>query len=136
MSADVRARAARQIGVDVVGAMPRDRLRELIDESALVVVPSRSEGMGRIVLEASARSRPVVASRVGGIPELVEDGRTGLLVAPEDAGELAAAVIRLLEDPSTAAQMGRRGRELATSIDPAGGFEAGIERLALWIAEP
>jgi glycosyltransferase involved in cell wall biosynthesis len=116
--------------------VPRERLRELIDDAALLVVPSRSEGMGRIVLEASARSRPVVASRVGGISELIEDGRTGLLVAPEDADALAAAIIRLLEDPSTAAELGRRGRELATSLDPAGGFEAGIERLARWIAEP
>jgi glycosyltransferase involved in cell wall biosynthesis len=136
MSAEVRARAAQQTGVDVVGAGPRERLRDLIDDAALLVVPSRSEGMGRIVLEASARSRPVVASRVGGIPELIEDGRTGVLVTPEDADALAAAIIRLLEDPSTAAEMGRRGRELATSIDPAGGFEAGIERLARWIAEP
>jgi glycosyltransferase involved in cell wall biosynthesis len=136
LSDEVRGRAERQIGVDVLGAVPRERLRELIDDSALVVVPSRSEGMGRIVLEASARSRPVVASRVGGIPELVEDGRTGLLVAPEDVDALAGAVLRLLEDPSTSAEMGRRGRELAASIDPAGGFEAGIERLARWIAEP
>jgi len=135
MSADVRARAAQQTGVDVVRAVPRERLRELIDDAALLVVPSRSEGMGRIVLEASARSRPVVASRVGGIPELIEDGRTGLLVAPEDADALATALIRLLEDPSMAAEMGRHGRELATGIDPAGGFEAGIERLARWIAE-
>lgn len=73
--------------------------------------PSRSEGLGLVILEAMAAGRPVVASRVGGIPEVVADGETGLLVPPEDAGALAAAIRRLLEDPVTARRMGEAGRQ-------------------------
>ena len=56
---------------------------------------------------------PVVASAVGGIPEVVDDGRTGLLVPPSDPKALADAVNRLLDDPGLAAEMGRAGRERA-----------------------
>jgi glycosyltransferase involved in cell wall biosynthesis len=136
MEAEVRRRAARDPDIEMVGPVPREALRDLLDAATLVVLPSRSEGLGRVVLEASARSRPVVASRVGGIPELVEDGETGVLVRPEDATALAAAVLRILDDPATAKAMGERGRRRALSLDPAGAFDAGIERLARWIAEP
>jgi glycosyltransferase involved in cell wall biosynthesis len=136
MEAEVRRRAAGDPDIEMVGLVPREALRDLLDAATLVVLPSRSEGLGRVVLEASARSRPVVASRVGGIPELVEDGETGLLVQPEDPAALAAAVLRILDDPAAAAEMGRRGRELAARIDPARSFESGIERLGRWIAAP
>jgi len=59
-----------------------------------------------------ALSRPVVASAVGGIPEMIDDGRTGLLVPPRDAGALAAAITRLLQDPGHAADIGRAGHDL------------------------
>jgi glycosyltransferase involved in cell wall biosynthesis len=136
MEEEVRRRAAGNSDIEMVGSVPRETLRELIDAATLVVLPSRSEGLGRVVLEASARSRPVVASRVGGIPELVEDGETGVLVQPEDAAALAAAVLRILDDPAAATEMGERGRRRALSLDPAGAFDAGIERLGRWIAEP
>jgi glycosyltransferase involved in cell wall biosynthesis len=136
MEAEVRRRAAGDPDIEMVGLVPREALRDLLDAATLVVLPSRSEGLGRVVLEASARSRPVVASRVGGIPELVEDGETGLLVQPEDPAALAAAVLRILDDPAAAAEMGRRGRELAARIDPARSFESGIERLGRWISAP
>jgi glycosyltransferase involved in cell wall biosynthesis len=58
-----------------------------------------------------ALSRPVIACRTGGLPEIVEDGRTGLLVAPDDPQALAQAVIRVLEDPDFAGQLGRNGHE-------------------------
>jgi glycosyltransferase involved in cell wall biosynthesis len=73
-----------------------------LDESTLLVLPSRSEGMGRVIVEAFCRGRPVVASRVGGIQDLVEDGRNGLLVEPGDTPALADALVRVLTDRSLA----------------------------------
>ncbi|MDO8962995.1 MAG: glycosyltransferase family 4 protein [Coriobacteriia bacterium] len=75
----------------------------------VVVVPSRSEGLPMVVLEAMALERPVVASAVGGIPEAVDDGVTGLLVPPDDPEALAAAITRLLDDPAMRASMGAAG---------------------------
>ena len=76
-----RARLATLEGsVKFTGTVPREEVRDLLDASRLLVLPSRSEGMGRVILEAFARGRPVVATRVGGVPELVEDGVTGRLV--------------------------------------------------------
>ena len=66
-----------------------------------------------MVLEAMAAGVPVVASRVGGVPELVRHDETGLLVAPGDEDELAAAVARLLTQPSVRTRYGRRAREVA-----------------------
>jgi glycosyltransferase involved in cell wall biosynthesis len=63
------------------------------------------------VLEAMAHGRPVVATPVGGTPELLVDGETGLLVPPRDPQALAAALRRVLEDPELAARLGRAGRE-------------------------
>jgi glycosyltransferase involved in cell wall biosynthesis len=77
-----------------------------LDDSTALVLPSRSEGMGRVVVEAFCRGRAVVASRVGGIPDLVEDGRNGLLVEPGDLGALADALVRILSDRGLAKQLG------------------------------
>jgi glycosyltransferase involved in cell wall biosynthesis len=74
------------------------------------VQPSLSEGLPNSVLEAMAQSRAVVGSRVGGIPELVEHGQTGLLVPPADPGALAAALGELLGDPELRARLGAEGR--------------------------
>lgn len=75
------------------------------------VVPSLgSEAVSRAALEWMASGRPVVASKVGGLPELVEDGVTGLVVPPGDAGALAAALKTLLDDPAKAEKMGKAGR--------------------------
>jgi glycosyltransferase involved in cell wall biosynthesis len=67
-----------------------------LDDSTFLVLPSRSEGMGRVVIEAFCRGRPIVGSRVGGVPDLVHDGVNGLLVEPGDADALADALVRLL----------------------------------------
>lgn len=76
----------------------------------LFVLPSMNEAFGLAIVEAMAMGRPVVASRVGGIPDLVEDGRTGLLVPPGDAEALARALERLIADPAAARAMGQAGR--------------------------
>jgi glycosyltransferase involved in cell wall biosynthesis len=78
----------------------------------VAVLPSYREAQGLSVLEAMALSRPVVASNVGGIPEMIEDGVTGLLVPPHDSEALAAAIIRLLTDHPFADMLGRAGHDL------------------------
>jgi len=77
----------------------------------VVCLTSNYEGSPNVILEAMAAGRPVVATRVGGVPELVRDGLTGLLVEPGDADGLAAAVKKLLDDPALAERMGRAARE-------------------------
>jgi glycosyltransferase involved in cell wall biosynthesis len=78
----------------------------------VAVLPSYREAQGLTILEAMALSRPVVASAVGGIPEVIEDGRTGLLVPPHDAGALAAAITRLLTDHAYADLLAKGGHDL------------------------
>jgi glycosyltransferase involved in cell wall biosynthesis len=127
---------ARRLGLDhevwFRGTFPRLELRQLYDSCRLLVLPSRSEGLPRVIVEAMARARPVVATRVGGIPELVEHGVTGLLVPPEDPGALADALLRLLADRDLAARMGAEARRRALARDPAREFAEGIARVAAW----
>jgi len=89
----------------------RDDLPALLNAFDLFVLPSLYEGLGLALLEAMAAARPVVATAVGGIPEVVVDGETGILVPPRDAGALAAAIDRLLTDNELATRMGQAGRE-------------------------
>jgi glycosyltransferase involved in cell wall biosynthesis len=84
---------------------------EILKCSDLSVLPSWSEGLPNVVMESVAVGTPVVATRVGGIPEIIEDGVSGLLVPPRDPAALAAALIRLLEDPELAARMATRAHE-------------------------
>ncbi len=93
----------------------QDRVADYLDLADALVHPSLTEGMPNVVLEAMAAGRPVVATRVGGIPELLADEESGLLVPPRDPAALAQAVIRLLQEPGLAAALGqsaeRRARE-------------------------
>jgi glycosyltransferase involved in cell wall biosynthesis len=84
-----------------------------LERAALLVHPVRWEGFGLALLEAMLASRPVVASGVSSVPEIVADGETGLLVPPDDAEALAAAVAGLLGDPGRAARLGSAGLERA-----------------------
>ena len=79
------------------------------------------------------RERPVVASAVGGIVELVEPGRTGVLVPPEDAVALADALVTVLGDPADRPRHGPRSRAPGSGRDPLNEYELGIARLADWM---
>lgn len=81
----------------------------------IAVLPSRAEGLSNAVLEYLAAGLPTVASRVGGNAEIVEDGKTGLLVPPQDSSALAEALLRLIRDPDFAARLGKNGREYVAS---------------------
>lgn len=83
---------------------------EIIATFDVAVLPSFFEGMGRVLLEAMAMEKPVVASKVGGIPDIVEDGVDGVLVKPGKAHELAAAIDRILSDKNLAESLGVAGR--------------------------
>ena len=87
---------------------------ELISTFDVAVLPSFFEGMGRVLLEAMAMERPVVASRVGGIPDLIKNGVNGLLTPPGDVRALADALKKVLSDKGLAHEMGRLGREMTT----------------------
>src|SRR5205807_5464270 len=99
--------------VDWAERLTQQEVSAALDESTVLVLPSRSEGMGRVIVEAFCRARPVVASRVGGIPDLVVDGRNGLLVEPGDTGALAAALVRVLTGPDLAQRLADGAHALA-----------------------
>jgi glycosyltransferase involved in cell wall biosynthesis len=76
-------------------------------------LPSLNEGMGRVLIEAMALSKPIIASRIGGITDLIIHGKNGLLVPPRDAGAIAEAILALLGDESRRKAMGSEGRRMA-----------------------
>lgn len=88
----------------------RDDVPAILSDSDLFVLPSQSEASPNVILEAMAAGLPVVASNVGGIPELVSDGISGHLVAPSDPGALAGALLDLVAHPDRATAFGRAGR--------------------------
>lgn len=88
----------------------RDDVPSLLKAMDIFVIPSLNEGMGRAAVEAMAAGLPVVASRVGSLPEVVAHGDTGLLVPPADPEALSSALLSLLHDPQGRRAMGERGR--------------------------
>jgi len=93
----------------------RDDVPAVLACCDIAVLPSKAEGLPNAVLEYLAVGLPTVASRVGGNAEIVEDGKTGLLVPPEDSSALGEALLRLLRDPGFAASLGKNGREYVAS---------------------
>jgi len=99
--------------VKLVGVVPYEEIKKLYFYSDIVVFPSlHPEPLGRVPIEAMVAGKPVIASRVGGVPEVVDDGVTGILVPPNDPRALAETIILLVENEDLRREMGRRGREL------------------------
>lgn len=105
---------ARELGVEkhirFLGF--REDVPALLQAMDIFVLPSLSEGLPLSALEAMASGKPVVATRVGGVPEVVVDGETGFLVAPEDADDLAEKLVCLLKAPCLLQQLGAKGHEM------------------------
>ena len=93
--------------VEHVEQLPPAEVAARMDASTVLVLPSRSEGLGRVLIESMARGRGIVASRVGGIPDVVRDGQEALHIEPGDVDGLAAALVRVLSDRPLAERLGR-----------------------------
>ena len=106
-------RMGRQLGishlVEAVGA--QEEVLPLLSIADVFLLPSSLESFGLAALEAMACEVPVIASRVGGLPEVVEDGVTGFLLDPEDVAGMAAAAVELLRDPARRCAMGKASRQ-------------------------
>ncbi len=110
----------RQVGrlgfenrVEFRPAMAQSELATLMAGAAVVVLPSTSEGLGRVIIEAMATARPVIGTAVGGIPDLIENCVNGFLVPPNDPNTLAKRLAWILENPLPARAMGQAGRAFA-----------------------
>jgi glycosyltransferase involved in cell wall biosynthesis len=97
------------------GFLPHEELQRLYARAAVVACPSRREGFGVACLEAMAHGRPVVATSVGGLRDLVVDGQTGIVVPPRDPAALRTALMQLLGDRDLRRRLGSAGRERARS---------------------
>jgi len=91
----------------------RSDIPEIFADCDIFALSSDWEGLGIVLLEAMAAGRPIIATRVGGVPEIVEDGATGILVAPGDSHAFAEAILKLSRDEKLREEMGRKGREKA-----------------------
>jgi glycosyltransferase involved in cell wall biosynthesis len=107
----------------------QDEVAPFLSALSLYVHPARMEGFGIAVLEALAAGKAVVATRVGGLPEVVEHGRTGLLVGPNDPDELSAAILSLLRDEGRRKEMGERAARVARERFDLRASMGAVERL-------
>ena len=96
----------------VIFAGMRSDIPRILAASDIFVLPTLTEALPTVLAEAMAAKLPIVASKVGGVPEMIRDGENGYLVAPEDSDGLAQACIRLLSDPQKSATMGTEGWEI------------------------
>ena len=114
-------RELRKLGlaqrVELLGHLDRAEVAELMARAAVVVVPSRHEELGGTVLEALASARAVVATKVGGLPEVITHGVNGLLVPPYDPPRLAEAISRLVSEPALRSELGAAGARRVRRFD-------------------
>lgn len=101
--------------IEWVGDIPNQKVAEFYQELDVVVVPSRRESFGVTAVEGSACGKPIIASQVGGLSEVVIDGKTGILVQSENVTELKEAMLRLINNPEERASMGQAGREFVVT---------------------
>jgi len=95
--------------VRFVGQLEHEKIYPFLGGHHLMIMPSRSESFGVAALEAAACARPVIASKVGGIPEVVIDGQTGILVPPDDETALTNGIIKMARDQASGRQLGLNG---------------------------
>jgi glycosyltransferase involved in cell wall biosynthesis len=127
--AEARAKALGIEGsVRFAGFMTQGQVADLLANSDMLVLPSFAEGLPVVYMEALASRIPVVASRVAGVQELVEDGVTGYAVPPGDVATLVERIIRLMDNPNAARDMGEAGRSAVEQ-----GFD--ISREGAWLAQ-
>jgi glycosyltransferase involved in cell wall biosynthesis len=130
LEAETRARGLQDV-VRFLGW--REDVPTLLSLATLVVLPSLAESFGFALLEAMSLGKPIAATRIGGIPEVVAHGETGLLIPPADPGALADAISTVLQDPELARTMGEAGRRRShrsTFEKMMRGYEAVYDRLA------
>jgi len=96
--------------VEFLSWVAPDKVAELMNTSSVVIIPSREEAHPLVSLEASIMGRPIVATRVGGLPEVVADQETGILIGSEDCNALSEAIVFLLDQPEIATRMGQEAR--------------------------
>lgn len=111
--------------VDYLGQI--EKIEEVLDLATIVALPSYREGTPRILLEAAASGKPIVATDVPGCREVVKDGVNGFLVPARDAEALADAIQRLLSQPELMEQFGRQGREMAQDFEESNVIEATVK---------
>jgi len=97
--------------IEFKGRLSLKETKDIMKNCYCLVLPSLSEGLPRVIMEAQALGKPVIGSNVGGIPELIEDGQNGFLFKAGDSGDLAEKLRILLKDKKMALEMGQRGRE-------------------------
>lgn len=122
----VESNAARIGGIEVLGYRSQSEVAEALSRSDVLVLPSFAEGVPVALMEAMASGRPVIATRVGGVAELVEDGISGRMVAPGNAEALAEAMTDLAASPGRRREMGEAGRAKTRA-------EFDIDREAVWL---
>lgn len=110
-AAETKARALGLSGVSFLDWAAPEELARRIASATAVVLPSFEESFGNTMAESLAVGAPLITSRVGSIPEIVQDGRTGWLVPPNDPAALAEALQQVLDHPVQAAERGARGRQ-------------------------
>jgi glycosyltransferase involved in cell wall biosynthesis len=93
-----------------LGSVPYEQVPALYHEFDAFVLPSHTEGLPRVILEAQATATPVIATRVGGVPEVIDDGKTGVLCEPHAPTELAAALDRLATNEDERTRLAEQGR--------------------------
>jgi glycogen(starch) synthase len=120
--------------VEFIGWVAPDGALSLIADCTIVLMPSRREPFGLVALEAASAGRPVVATRIGGLPEIVIHQETGLLVENEDSRSLADAALSLLSNPAMALRFGEAARRRARDVFPwenhVGSYDALYRRFA------
>lgn len=111
--------------VTLVGRVPNERVPQCLAAADVFVLPSLSEGFPNVVLEAMAAGLPVVASRVGGLPEIIDEGQNGFLVAPKSPEQIADRVLLLLGDDELRARISENNREKVRAYS----WESVVDRL-------